>query len=114
MAARQWSTERKQSEAEWALLELELSIERRDPHNIQKVLNEIRSSHLQEEGVAEATYRLLHAAGLVNPQQRITPLPAGSPPATGPAPEEQGTTIWTPGDQQTPAEGEKKSAIWTP
>ena len=112
--ARQWALENNLSVAEWAVQELELSIERGDVENLQNTLDEIRSSHLAVPGVAEATYRLLHAAGLVaSPEQTGTPMPNAALPSTVPASADTSNSIWTPGDE-TPVAGEKKSAIWTP
>jgi len=111
--ARQWSEQKGRSTAEWALMELELSIERGDVAGIQKTLGEIRTSHLQEPGIAEATYRLLYAAGLVAPPDAsggAVPNPLQSIPADADSSE-----IWTPDSEasQEPAD-EKKSVIWTP
>jgi len=112
--ARRWSEERGKPTGEWALMELELSIERGDATGVQETLAEIRTSHLNEPGIAEATYRLLYAAGLVAPPDAAgqgTPTPLQSVPADATATSDGG--IWTP-DGDTAAESEKKSAIWTP
>jgi len=79
--ARQWSETQGQSPAEWALMELELSIERGNAAGVQQALAEIRTAHLQEPGIAEATYRLLYAAGLVAPpdaSEGASPMPLQS------------------------------------
>ena len=111
--ARQWSEQKNRSAAEWALMELELSIERGDAPGVQRALGEIRTTHLKEPGVAEATYRLLYAAGLVAPPDAAggaAPNPLESLPA-----DVEGSEIWTPeGDTAPSDEGEKKSVIWTP
>jgi hypothetical protein len=99
---------------EWALLRLEVQIERGDPMGVQAVLDDIRKHHLNEPGVADATYQLLYSAGLLVPRG-----PAGAMPAAGRAPLESPAAssdtgrIWTPG-QDAPAPGGGKSAIWTP
>ena len=111
--ARKWSEQKGQSTGEWALMELELSIERGDADGVRKTLAEIRTSHLDEPGIAEATYRLLYAAGLVAPPDAsggAAPNPLQSLPA-----ETDASEIWTPeSESSTAAEGEKKSVIWTP
>ena len=80
-------------------------------------MGEIRTSHLEEPGIAEATYRLLYAAGLVAPPDaagKATPNPLQSVPADVAATPEAGG-IWTPEREAAgPAEGEEKSVIWTP
>ncbi len=111
--ARQWSEQKGRSTAEWALMELELSIERGDAAGVQQALGEIRTSHLQEPGIAEATYRLLYSAGLVAPPDasgRPGPDPLQPMPTDADASE-----LWTPdSDAPSASEGEKKSVIWTP
>lgn len=111
--ARKWSEQKGRSTAEWALMELELSIERGDAPGVQRTLGEIRTTHLKEPGIAEATYRLLYAAGLVAPPDasgQAAPNPLESIPT-----EADGAEIWTP-DSEAPqaGEGEQKSVIWTP
>ncbi|MCG8450607.1 MAG: hypothetical protein MI725_13645 [Pirellulales bacterium] len=107
--ARAWSAEQNRSSAEWALLELELSLQRGDSDGVQQALGEIRDKHTKEPGVAEATYRLLHAAGL------LAAPPGEDAPQAAPA---ETSSLWTP-DGDVPAstaagEGSKQSAIWTP
>ena len=110
--ARKWSEQKSRPTGEWALMELELSIERGDADGVRETLAEIRTSHLNEPGIAEATYRLLYASGLVAPPDasgRPAPDPL-QPPA-----EADTSEIWTPeSDAPVAAGGEKKSAIWTP
>lgn len=114
--ARAWSVQQGKSTAEWTLMELELSIERGDAAGVQRALGEIRTTHLEEPGVAEATYRLLYSAGLVAPPDAAKggmPNPLQSMPADPSAAE----AIWTPDSEDplaAPKGGEKKSAIWTP
>jgi len=113
--AREWSQSHDQSVAEWALMELELSIKRGEGDRVQRVLNEIREKHLGEQGVAEATYQMLSAAGLLAPQASGGP-PIGGPVEVG-APAEESQGLWTPDSESSsaqPSDDESKSAIWTP
>ena len=109
--AKQRAHDAQQPAGQWALLELEVQIERGDPLGVQTVLNEIRAQHISEPGVAEATYQLLYTAGLL--------VPRGAPGAHMPmAPAEpsaaaQPSKLWTPG-QEAPAAPGNKPAIWTP
>ncbi len=104
---------------EWALLELEVQIERGDPMGVQSVLDEIRKHHLNEPGIADATYQLLYTSGLLMPRGPAGGMPGAAPGATGRAPLEPAAAgaeagrIWTPGQDAAPAAG-GKSAIWTP
>ncbi len=110
--ARQWSVQKGRLLGEWALMELELSIECGNADSVRETLAEIRTTHLNEPGIAEATYRLLYASGLVAPPD-ASGKPAPDP--LQPPAEADSSQIWTP-DSDTPvaAGGEKKSAIWTP
>ena len=115
--ARDWSKSKNRSVAEWALMELEIAIQRSDSPTAQRVLDEIRTNHINEQGVAEATYRLLYAAGLIAPRGGTgapTPLamPAGR--AEGPHSPSSSSGLWTPGSAEAAAPAEGKSAIWTP
>lgn len=116
--ARAWSKERGQSAAEWALVEMELAIERGDGAQVQQSLNEIRDNHLQEPGVADATYRILHSAGLVAPPEAgAAQGPMAQQPLPAAPPTNEGQGIWTPGGDSAPAaksDSDDKPAIWTP
>lgn len=110
--AKEWSAASNKPAGEWALLELEVHIERGDPNGVQETLNDLRANHLNEPGIADATYRLLYTAGLLTPRGA----PAGGPPMEAPAPSVN--RLWTP-DQGAPAAAAPpasggKSAIWTP
>lgn len=109
--AKEWAAQANKPAGEWALLELEVQIERGDPLGVQETLNDIRAKHLNEPGIAEATYRLLYTAGLLTPRG----LPTGGGPMEAPA--ATPSRLWTP-DQGAPAaapsSGGGTSAIWTP
>jgi hypothetical protein len=116
--ARAWAHEGNRSQAQWALMDLELSIQTGDSTAAQNALDELRTRHINEPGVAEATYRLLYAAGILSPQSGTQPtmlgMSADEQSAVSPSP--GGSRLWTPEEtasqQATP--GGKKSAIWTP
>jgi tetratricopeptide (TPR) repeat protein len=115
--ARAWTASQNRSVAEWALMELEVAIQRGDSPNAQRVLDEIRTNHINEKGVAEATYRLLYAAGLIQPrggvgQPTTLAMPSSRTEAAHGSPTRGG--LWTPGGESSEAPAEGKSAIWTP
>ncbi len=96
----------------WALLELEVQIERGDPLGVQSALDDLRAHHLNEPGIAEATYQLLYTAGLLVP--RGAPgAPMTAAPLEAPAAAAQPSKLWTPGQDTAPTPG-GKPAIWTP
>ena len=111
--ARKWSEQKSRPTGEWALMELELSIERGDADGVRETLAEIRTTHLNEPGIAEATYRLLYASGLVAPPDASgRPAPDPLQPTPG---DTEAAGIWTPdSDAPVAAGGEEKSVIWTP
>ncbi|MCH2222646.1 MAG: hypothetical protein MK097_20320, partial [Dechloromonas sp.] len=96
-------------------LELELAIKRGNGDEAKRLLGEIRGAHLNEPGVAEATYRMLYSAGLIAADQTApTELPEHARATAGAEP----SAIWTP-DAKVPSpkrdiDGTSHSAIWTP
>jgi hypothetical protein len=110
--AKEWAGRAKQPAGEWALLELEVQIERGDPMGVQDSLNEIRAQHLNEPGIADATYQLLYTAGLLAPRDAQAAAAAGASRVDAPQPEPG--RIWTPGQEAPAAAGAAKPAIWTP
>jgi tetratricopeptide (TPR) repeat protein len=99
---------------EWALLQLEVQIERGDPLGVQNVLDDIRKNHIQEPGVADAVYQVLYAAGLLVPRREAGAAAVGAgPPAAPPVATESGR-IWTPGQAAPQSSGGARPAIWTP
>jgi len=111
--AKAWSQERGESVAEWVLTEMELAIQRGDAAQVQQALNEIRASHIKEPGVAEATYRILYAAGLVAPPEAAAAqAPTAQQPLAAAQQANGGQGIWTPSGEES--ESGNKPAIWTP
>jgi hypothetical protein len=117
--AREWSKSKNRSVAEWALMDLEIAIQRGNSAQAQSVLDEIRSEHINESGIAEATYRLLYSAGLISPRTgRNTPTPLAMPGTRtdgSQAPPSSRSGLWTPnGNEVSDMAAQGKSAIWTP
>ena len=105
--ARDWSRQHGTSEAEWAVQELELSLELGDAARMQQVINEIRDKHLEIPGVAESVYRLLSEAGLLPPASAGPRVPGSKPVPSGQAGR-------SPGVRSAVAADSKEPAIWTP
>ncbi len=101
---------------EWALMQLEVQIERGDPLGVQATLDEIRKQHLNEPGVADATYQLLYTAGLLVPRGPGGggAAPVGRSTLEAPAAAADLARIWTPGQDAPQTAGGAKPAIWTP
>jgi hypothetical protein len=105
---------------QWAILQLEVQIERGDAIGVQSTLDEIRRNHLNEPGVADATYQLLYSAGLLVPRGAGGGVPPGAMPPGGgsplatPSPASEPSRLWTPGQDAPAPAGGGKSALWTP
>lgn len=116
--ARAWSKSQDKSEAEWSLLELEISIEQGDGAQVQSLLGQLQRHHMDEPGVAEAVYKLLYSAGLIDPTQMAgQPMASMGEPLAAAPPAGEPSGIWTPGGdvpQSSEAAGDDKPAIWTP
>jgi hypothetical protein len=111
--AKAWAAAAQMPAGEWTLLELEVHIERGDPAGVQNTLNEIRAKHLNEPGIADATYRLLYTAGLLSPRDAQTA--AGAPASRVDSAQPEPSRLWVPGqDAPAASAGGGKSAIWTP
>jgi len=119
--ARRWARNRKSSEAEWVLAELEVALQTGNAEVAQRALGEIHSTYAQEEGVAEAVYRMLYQAGLLDPNRKMQMGEAPGGPVAGErgpaAPAAGEKKIWTPDGEtsaeEVAAEGGKK-VLWTP
>jgi len=99
------------SPASWLLLELSYRFARREGHEIQRLIDQIQSRHIEEPGVAEALTRFLVRIGALHPDGTPVAAPPGEPIAAGTeaAAGEVGK-IWTPGSDQSGSGGK----LWTP
>ena len=83
-----------------------------DLDEANRLIQHVRDNHLDEPGVAERLYGLLHALGAIPDEATrgpAGPAGAGAPPAAAPAE----SALWTPGgDEPAPSGGSQK--IWTP
>lgn len=112
------------SNATWDILELELRVVNGEMEEANRLVQHLRSEHLNEPGIAEQLYQLLYALGAVPPpgeggppqMQPAGAMPAGAAPiqsGEGVAAGEPSSKLWTPGDDSSDgSSGEKK--IWTP
>ncbi len=108
--ARTIDEEQGRSSATWDLAELSVHIQTGNTLAAQKMLEHIRTDHMNEPGVAQRLMEMLMAAGVISPD--------GSP--AGPAPGDAAVPATTPVDKElwTPdsATGgsEQKSKLWVP
>ena len=106
----QWCEKRGKSAGEWRVARLEIAIRSGQVERLEECLQELREKHANEPEIAEATLRLLHAAGLLREPVGGAPA-AAAPPASG----DEKPGIWTPNQQQSPEGGEqRKSGLWVP
>ncbi len=120
-AARKAAEAAGQSSAAWDVTELSLRLAANDIEASQRLMLHIQAEHINERGVKEALFRVLVEAGVIGPDGQMpvaaAKTPAGSglivPGAASASSETSGGgKLWTPGAE--PAQGAKKSAIWTP
>lgn len=110
--AREWAKSKNRPTAEWALLDLEIAIQLGDSPTAQRVLDEIRTEHINTPGIAEATYRLLYAAGLIH---RDAPTPLALERTDEAHASSGGRSLWVPDDEVVDPQIEQgQSMIWTP
>ncbi len=112
------------SNATWDILELELRVINGEMEEANRLIQHLRTEHLNEPGIAEQLYQLLYALGAVPPPgepgagQPLHPSqnPASSMPiqsGEGVSAGDPSSKLWTPGDDSSSgSSGEKK--IWTP
>ena len=102
------------SPARWLLEEMELRIQRDEPTEFQRILQEVESRYLNEPGIGAALMELLSKYGFVGPDGAPVggPSEAGGEPVQAAAESAEGGTIWTPGSEA--AAGGEKPGLWTP
>ncbi|MCA9241700.1 MAG: hypothetical protein KDA37_15925 [Planctomycetales bacterium] len=101
--ARERCERRGESNVEWDLCELELSLIEGQPESVQQLLRHIEQEHIHEQGVSEQLYSLFYQLGIVPGADEAPEAP--SPPPTEPS------GIWTPES----AQGESgKQKLWLP
>ncbi|MEN0110704.1 MAG: SEC-C domain-containing protein [Planctomycetota bacterium] len=110
------------SNAIWDLIELELRVLEGQIEAANRVIDHLRTTHLNEPGVAERLYGLLYSLGAAPDAPMTTggPAidPAGAPPAAALEPTaapagDASSKLWTPGDD-APSGGGGGQKIWTP
>lgn len=104
-----------QSCATWDLAELELRVVEGHFEEANQLVHHLRDAHLNEPGIAERLYQLLHALGAVPAPGPSGAVPAEAMPAEAAmaAPAADGSKLWTPGSDE-PAAGGGGQKIWTP
>lgn len=101
--ARERSARRGESNVEWDLCELEMSLVEGQSEKVQQVLNHIQQEHIDEQGVREQLYGLFYQLGIVpggdQPPEAVAPQPA------------EPSGIWTPESAQGESGTQK---LWLP
>ena len=111
--ARESSEAAGRSSATWDILELELCVVSGDLEEANRLIQHIRSEHLEEPGVAEQLYQLLYALGAVPaPGEAMNAPPEVTSAAT--AEQDSASKLWTPDDGAPASAGGGESKIWTP
>ncbi|MDZ4782685.1 MAG: hypothetical protein SGJ19_20760 [Planctomycetia bacterium] len=97
----------KTSPAPFLIMELRVRLSRREPEEIQRLLQTLMTKHAREPGVAQAVGTILQELGLVGPDGRPTMPPPG---AASAAAEDPGQ-LWTP---ESAAASPAKGGLWMP
>jgi Flp pilus assembly protein TadD len=111
--AQDWAKAHGRSPARFMLQEIPLRLLRGEQAEFTRIMDTLRSKHMNEPGIAQGLYMLLAQLGLIRPQGGAMPqqpAAAGIPvtPAAAPA-----AGLWSP-NQPVPAAAEPKSKLWLP
>jgi len=113
--AQEAATAAGRSPARYLLAEVPIRLQRMEQQEFVRLIDTLRTKHINEPGIAQALYALLSQLGLLRAPTGGVPMGAGAPPmpaAAAPAPQ---SGLWTP-DQGAPAApgGQGKSKLWLP
>jgi hypothetical protein len=111
--ARAWAADQGHALGPWALLELQLQLERGSEQGLRACLEEISRRHGDDREVLAGVYRLMSAAGLIPPLEEAYAQRVGKATARQPQPSAAPSRLWTPDGDSTPPDA-PKSALWTP
>ncbi|TWT46901.1 SEC-C domain-containing protein [Botrimarina hoheduenensis] len=98
------------SSAAWDIAELEVRVVAGELEEANRLVQHLRSDHLNEPGVAEQLYKMLYALGAAPAPGQAAPIDSPPPPPVSPA--ASGSKIWTP-DDDSPGSGAGQK-LWTP
>jgi tetratricopeptide (TPR) repeat protein len=115
--AQEWAAARGRSPARFMLQEIPLRLLRGEQGEFTRIMDTLRSRHMNEPGIAQGLYMMLAQLGLIRPQGGA---PGGMPPGAmpgmpgmaAPAAAPAAAGVWTPNQPAAAAEG--KSKLWLP
>ena len=118
LKAQEWAAARGRSPARFMLQEIPLRLLRGEQAEFTRIMDTLRSKHMNEPGIAQGLYMMLAQLGLIRPQGGPGGMPAGpggmpGMPGMAPAPAPVAAAgVWTP---NAPAAAEQpKSKLWLP
>lgn len=119
--AQEWATARGRSPARFMLQEIPLRLLRGEQAEFTRIMDTLRSKHMNEPGIAQGLYMMLAQLGLIRPQGGGMPQGAMQQTGVGAAPlapaasaaAVAGGGVWTPNSPAAAAEG-GKSKLWLP
>jgi tetratricopeptide (TPR) repeat protein len=120
--AQEWATSRGRSPARFMLQEIPLRLLRGEQAEFSRIIDTLRSKHMNEPGIAQGLYLMLAQLGLIRPQAASMPQSAipqtgvgAAPmaPAGSPAAAVSSGGVWTPNSPAPSTEG-GKSKLWLP
>ena len=114
--AQEWATARGRSPARFLLQEIPLRLLRGEQAEFTRIMDTLRSRHMNEPGIAQGLYMMLAQLGLIRPQGGPGGMPAGGAPGGMPMPGAAAPVaqagVWTP--NQPAAAEQPKSKLWLP
>jgi len=116
--AQEWAAARGRSPARFMLQEIPLRLLRGEQAEFTRIMDTLRSKHMNEPGIAQGLYMMLAQLGLIRPQGGPGGVPAGAAgmPAMAPTPAPVAAAgVWTPTHAPAAATAEQpKSKLWLP
>jgi tetratricopeptide (TPR) repeat protein len=119
--AQEWASARGRSPARFMLQEIPLRLLRGEQAEFTRIMDTLRSKHMNEPGIAQGLYMMLAQLGLIRPQGGMPPgaVPPGAAMGGMPAPAAApaaalagGGGVWSP--SAPAAAAEPKSKLWLP
>ena len=115
--AQEAATAAGRSPARYLLAELPVRLQRMEQQEFVRLIDTLRTKHINEPGIAQALYSLLSQLGLLRGGPGAMPAGAGAPGMPlGAAPAQQPGGLWTPDQGAAPAAqpAQGKSKLWLP
>lgn len=85
----------------WKIQKMQVSLAKNDPTQFTELMNDVQKNHINEQGVRETLFQLLHSLGLIRADGRPTMAPQNTGQPMKPA--QSAAEVWSPDTPKTPA-----------